>query len=164
MFLSLENAAELSDRYDAASSADRDRTLARLLELIQRLAPPDRQLMLLLSDGCDAATIAEVAEDLRQRLDAHPPHQGGADSALRGRNDREKDPCLLKRFATCGRRSRFPRSGRARTSLRRFAAHTGRRLFWGNVVEYVAGALGIAAFAFYIWHFKEPGVKVVHVA
>jgi RNA polymerase sigma-70 factor, ECF subfamily len=60
VFLSLENAAELSDRYDAASSADRDRTLTRLLELIQSLAPPDRQLMLLYLDGCDAATIAEV--------------------------------------------------------------------------------------------------------
>lgn len=60
VFLTLENAAELPDGHDAASSADRDRTLARLLELIQHLAPPDRQLMLLYLDGCDAATIAEV--------------------------------------------------------------------------------------------------------
>jgi RNA polymerase sigma-70 factor (ECF subfamily) len=51
-------AASVSDDHDAR--LDRQRTLERLLALIQALKPIDRQLMLLHLEGMDAASIGDV--------------------------------------------------------------------------------------------------------
>jgi RNA polymerase sigma-70 factor (ECF subfamily) len=45
----------------APDSADRQRDFERLMELVRRLRPPERQLMLLYLEGMDAESIGEVA-------------------------------------------------------------------------------------------------------
>jgi RNA polymerase sigma-70 factor, ECF subfamily len=45
---------------NAAAAADRRRALERLLELIQRLKPLDRQVILSYLEGLDAAAIGEI--------------------------------------------------------------------------------------------------------
>jgi RNA polymerase sigma-70 factor (ECF subfamily) len=49
------------DSQSAHDIADRQRDLERLMELVRRLRPPERQLMLLYLEGMDAESIGEVA-------------------------------------------------------------------------------------------------------
>lgn len=44
--------------------------------------------------------------------------------------------------------------------IRRVAEVSGKRIFWMNALEYAGAVFAICAFSFYIWHFKEAGVKV----
>ncbi|HEY4213760.1 MAG TPA: hypothetical protein VGM84_19940 [Steroidobacteraceae bacterium] len=44
--------------------------------------------------------------------------------------------------------------------VRGVARLAGRKLLWMNALAYLGTAITMAAFAFYIWHFKEVGVKV----
>src|SRR5215467_7519072 len=53
----LENLPEASGRQEAA---DRNQDLARLMDLIQRLQPLDRQVILSYLEGMDAASIGEI--------------------------------------------------------------------------------------------------------
>jgi hypothetical protein len=36
----------------------------------------------------------------------------------------------------------------------------GKKLLWASALEYFGAVFAISAFGFYIWHFKEAGVKV----
>jgi RNA polymerase sigma-70 factor (ECF subfamily) len=56
MLVSIEEAEATA----VPADADRRLALARLMELIQRLKPPDRQVMLAYLDGMDAAEISEL--------------------------------------------------------------------------------------------------------
>jgi RNA polymerase sigma-70 factor (ECF subfamily) len=53
----LDNLPEASTSHEVA---DRKQDLARLMDVIQRLQPPDRQVILLYLEGMDAASIGEV--------------------------------------------------------------------------------------------------------
>ena len=59
-FLTLEEAEAQADHESAEVSVDRQKSLTRLLALIQRLEPMDRQLMLAYLEGVDADSIAEI--------------------------------------------------------------------------------------------------------
>ena len=59
-FLTLEEAEAQRDHESVEVSADRQKSLTRLLALIQRLEPMDRQLMLAYLEGMDAESIAEI--------------------------------------------------------------------------------------------------------
>lgn len=59
-FLSLEEAEAQADDVSVDISADRSQALARLFALIQRLDPPDRQVILAYLEGSDAESIAEI--------------------------------------------------------------------------------------------------------
>ena len=52
----LENLQDVSSGRDA----DRNRSLARLIDLIQRLKPLDRQVILSYLEGLDAASIGDI--------------------------------------------------------------------------------------------------------
>ena len=56
----LEELASIADDSQGESAADRRLTVERLLELIHRLTPMDRQVMLAYLEGMDAASIAEI--------------------------------------------------------------------------------------------------------
>ncbi len=56
----LEELAELPDRVEGEDAAGRRHTLDRLIGLIQRLEPLDRQVMLAYLEGMDAASTAEI--------------------------------------------------------------------------------------------------------
>lgn len=58
--LSLDAVDTPADQADAADTADRHIALDRLMTLIQRLNPLDRQVILLYLEGADAAFIAEI--------------------------------------------------------------------------------------------------------
>jgi RNA polymerase sigma-70 factor (ECF subfamily) len=58
--VSLEDLDGLSGGDAGEASADRNRALARLVELIQRLKPLDRQVILSYLEGMDAASIGEI--------------------------------------------------------------------------------------------------------
>jgi RNA polymerase sigma-70 factor (ECF subfamily) len=60
IFLTLEEAEAQPDHESAEASVDRQQSLTRLLALIQRLEPMDRQLMLSYLEGMDAESIAEI--------------------------------------------------------------------------------------------------------
>jgi RNA polymerase sigma-70 factor, ECF subfamily len=59
-FLTLEEAEVQTDHESLEVSADRQKSLTRLLALIRRLEPMDRQLMLAYLEGMDAESIAEI--------------------------------------------------------------------------------------------------------
>jgi RNA polymerase sigma-70 factor (ECF subfamily) len=59
-FITLDEAENETKDEDAGVSADRARARALLLAFIQRLEPPDRQLMLAYLEGMDAETIGEI--------------------------------------------------------------------------------------------------------
>jgi RNA polymerase sigma-70 factor, ECF subfamily len=59
-FLTLEEAESQAGGDSIEALADRQRSLARLLALIQRLEPTDRQLMLAYLEDMDAESIAEI--------------------------------------------------------------------------------------------------------
>jgi RNA polymerase sigma-70 factor (ECF subfamily) len=50
----------LPDATSGQVTADRNQALARLMELIQRLKPLDRQVILSYLEGLDAASIGEI--------------------------------------------------------------------------------------------------------
>jgi RNA polymerase sigma-70 factor (ECF subfamily) len=58
--VSLEEIDPLPGVAAGETSADRNRALERLLELIQRLKPLDRQVILSYLEGMDAASIGEI--------------------------------------------------------------------------------------------------------
>jgi len=60
IFVNLDEVEMLSDPYEAEKAADQRKTLERLLGLIQRLKPLDRQVMLSYLEGEDAGSIAEI--------------------------------------------------------------------------------------------------------
>ena len=57
----LEELENLADANSGAQAADRSHALDRLLDLIQRLRPLDRHVILSYLEGLDAASIGEVA-------------------------------------------------------------------------------------------------------
>jgi RNA polymerase sigma-70 factor, ECF subfamily len=59
-FLTLEEAEGEPDHESAEASMDSQKLLTRLLALIQRLEPMDRQLILAYLEGMDAESIAEI--------------------------------------------------------------------------------------------------------
>ena len=60
IFVNLDEVEVLSDPHEPETAADRRKILERLLELIQRLKPLDRQVMLSYLEGEDAGSIAEI--------------------------------------------------------------------------------------------------------
>lgn len=56
----LEELAGIADQSDGESAADRRLSAERLLELIHRLQPLDRQVMLAYLEGLDAVSIGEI--------------------------------------------------------------------------------------------------------
>jgi RNA polymerase sigma-70 factor (ECF subfamily) len=56
----LEEVESLPDRNERERSTDRLKALERLLKLVQRLKPLDRQVMLSYLEGMDATSIGEV--------------------------------------------------------------------------------------------------------
>ena len=58
--LTLEEAESQPDERNAEMSMDRQQSLTRLLALVRRLEPTDRQLMLAYLEGMDAESIAEI--------------------------------------------------------------------------------------------------------
>ncbi|SPE43066.1 RNA polymerase, sigma-24 subunit, ECF subfamily [Candidatus Sulfopaludibacter sp. SbA3] len=58
--VSLEEFDALPDSGAGEATADRNRALERLLELIQRLKPLDRQVILSYLEGLDAVSIGEI--------------------------------------------------------------------------------------------------------
>lgn len=56
----LDELAGMADQSDGESDADRRLSVERLLELIHRLQPLDRQVMLAYLEGMDAVSIAEI--------------------------------------------------------------------------------------------------------
>jgi RNA polymerase sigma-70 factor (ECF subfamily) len=60
IFVATENIEAMPDSVDGDDLLDRRQALNRLYELIQRLRPIDRQVMLLYLEEVDAATIADV--------------------------------------------------------------------------------------------------------
>ncbi len=61
-WVELEEAALMPDGQDVETQVGEDRIRQRLLEMIQQLRLPDRQIMHLYLEGCDAATIAEITQ------------------------------------------------------------------------------------------------------
>lgn len=59
-FLTLEEAEAQAGNENIEISADRTQALARLFALIQRLDPPDRQVILAYLEDLDAESIAEI--------------------------------------------------------------------------------------------------------
>lgn len=59
-FITLEEAEIEAAQEDMQISADSEKARARLLTLIQRLEPPDRQLMLAYLEGMDADAMGEI--------------------------------------------------------------------------------------------------------
>jgi len=59
-FVSLDALDAEPETNDAELTADRQRALDRLMALIQRLNPVDRQVILLYLEGLDAASIGEI--------------------------------------------------------------------------------------------------------
>lgn len=59
-FVSLDEIHDVASPDDPEAEAGERRAMARLLELIQALKPPDRQVALLYLEGEDAAAIGEV--------------------------------------------------------------------------------------------------------
>lgn len=59
-FVPLDEIATLADTASLESATDRERSLRRLLQLIQQLAPLDRQLMSAYLEDLTAADIAEI--------------------------------------------------------------------------------------------------------
>jgi len=57
----LEELEQLPDANRGPAAADRSHALNRLLELIQRLKPLDRNVILAYLEGMDAASIAEIS-------------------------------------------------------------------------------------------------------
>jgi RNA polymerase sigma-70 factor (ECF subfamily) len=57
---SLDELEQLADADDPEAAVGERRALERLMALVQRLDPPDRQLTLLYLEGLDAAAIGEV--------------------------------------------------------------------------------------------------------
>jgi len=57
----LEELEQLPDANSGQAAADRSHALNRLLELIQRLKPLDRNVILAYLEGMDAASIAEIS-------------------------------------------------------------------------------------------------------
>ena len=60
MFVEASTLESISESSDGEGRVDRQRTLERVYELIHRLRPIDRQLMLLHLEDVDAPTIAEI--------------------------------------------------------------------------------------------------------
>lgn len=60
-FCTLEDLDALPSLEDVEVLADRKKSLARLLTLVQRLEPIDRQILLAYLEGTDAESIAEIA-------------------------------------------------------------------------------------------------------
>jgi RNA polymerase sigma-70 factor, ECF subfamily len=60
-WVGLDDLELTQDSQDAYDNADRRLALDKLMELIRRLRPPERQLMLLYLEGMDADLIGEVA-------------------------------------------------------------------------------------------------------
>jgi RNA polymerase sigma-70 factor (ECF subfamily) len=58
--IGLEEMENLPDATSGQVTADRNQALARLMELIQRLKPLDRQVILSYLEGLDAASIGEI--------------------------------------------------------------------------------------------------------
>lgn len=58
--IGLEEMESLPDARSAHENADRNQDLARLMEVIQRLKPLDRQVILSYLEGLDAASIGEI--------------------------------------------------------------------------------------------------------
>jgi len=58
--VSLEEAEAIADERESVSSVDRRLDLERVLKLVHRLAPVDREVMLLYLEDLDAASIGEV--------------------------------------------------------------------------------------------------------
>jgi RNA polymerase sigma-70 factor (ECF subfamily) len=59
-FLTLEETEAQAGIEDVELSADRNQALSRLFALIQRLDPPDRQVILAYLEDLDAESIAEI--------------------------------------------------------------------------------------------------------
>jgi RNA polymerase sigma-70 factor (ECF subfamily) len=59
-FVALEEIEPLPDPFDHEQALDHRRALDRILALIHRLDPLDRQVILLYLEGLDAASIAEI--------------------------------------------------------------------------------------------------------
>ncbi len=60
VLVGLKELENLPDRNAAEPDADRQHALQRLLELIQRLKPLERQVILLYLEGLDAASIGDI--------------------------------------------------------------------------------------------------------
>jgi RNA polymerase sigma-70 factor (ECF subfamily) len=60
ILLSLDELNNIPDLNDAEAAADRHKAMQRLLALIQRLRPTDRQIILLYLEGMDAASVGEI--------------------------------------------------------------------------------------------------------
>ena len=60
MFVEATTLESIADASDGETRFDRQRTLDRVYQLIHRLRPIDRQLMLLYLEDVDAPTIAEI--------------------------------------------------------------------------------------------------------
>lgn len=60
-FRTLEDLEALPSAEDVEVLADRKKSLARLLTLVQRLEPLDRQILVAYLEGTDAESIAEIA-------------------------------------------------------------------------------------------------------
>jgi len=60
VLVGLEELENLPDQNATDPDADRQHTLQRLLELIQRLKPLERQVILLYLEGLDAASIGDI--------------------------------------------------------------------------------------------------------
>ena len=58
--LGIEELENLPDATSGQETADRNQALGRLMELIQRLKPLDRQVILSYLEGLDAASIGEI--------------------------------------------------------------------------------------------------------
>ncbi len=58
--LSLETLESVPDRNDTEAAVDRHEIMKQLLALVQRLRPPDRQVILLYLEGIDATLIGEI--------------------------------------------------------------------------------------------------------
>ena len=58
--VSLESLEEVPDARDADKEADRAKAMERTFDVIRRLNPPDRQVILLYLEGMDAASIGEI--------------------------------------------------------------------------------------------------------
>jgi len=58
--IGLEEMENLPDATSGQETADRNQALARLMELIQRLKPLDRQVILSYLEGLDAASIGDI--------------------------------------------------------------------------------------------------------
>jgi RNA polymerase sigma-70 factor (ECF subfamily) len=58
--IGLEEMENLPDANSGQETADRNQALARLMELIQRLKPLDRQVILSYLEGLDAASIGDI--------------------------------------------------------------------------------------------------------